>query len=324
MTMKLINIHRISIIIFALLLVSCSTSSFLDGQKQRVKNGNNLSFIYFKTVPFSEYEFKESLVVSDTVNTVIQFFGTQTEITNEQYWAFLNSIKKTSYEEYEKHLPRHEEWLNYRDKYHDFADSLKELYENNEASKDYPIVNITPENMFAYVNWLNDIEPNKNVKYRLFSSIEWLEFFNCTSELNDSTFTWEGNYWRNERGSLLANFAELNQDQYRYNRINDVGYFNNKDSLGIEFFILGPKPVFSYNPNCYGAYNMAGNVAEFNIGSRHRRAYYKTDKKWRANTFGGSWGSPIFYLRKSIEETYLLPSPLVGFRVLMVYIKEEE
>jgi len=174
MTIKLFTIYSLLVSILTLLLVSCSNPSYLDGQKNRMKNGNNLAFMYFKTVPFSEYEFNESLMVSDSVNTVIQFFGTQTEITNEQYWTFLNSIKTTSNEEYVRHLPKHDEWLNYRNRIHKFADTLKELYENYEASKDYPIVNISPENMFAYVKWLNDIEPNKNVKYRLFTSIEWL------------------------------------------------------------------------------------------------------------------------------------------------------
>jgi formylglycine-generating enzyme len=312
------------LVLFLLFLTSCSNLLLMREQKQRDRNGNELTFLYFKTVSYSDYIFKESLSVSDTSNTVIQFFGAQTEITNEQYWTFLNAIKKDSEEEYIKNLPQNEKWLSHHDQIHDFAYSLKELYENHEASKDYPVVNITPENMFAYVKWLNDIETNKDVNYRLFSSIEWLEFYNCTTELEDSTFSWKGDYWRNEKERKLANFAEINQDQLRYNRINDSFYFENRDSVGIEFEIKGPLPVYSYNPNCYGAYNMAGNVAEFNIGSKYKGAYYRKGDFWHANTLGGSWGSPIFYLRKGIEETYTLPSPYVGFRVLKEYITERK
>lgn len=93
--------HRL-LVLFLLFLTSCSNLLFMKEDKQRIENGNNLKFFYFKTVPYSNYIFRESLSVSDTYNTIIQFFGAQPEITNEQYWTFLNTIRKDSEEEFFK------------------------------------------------------------------------------------------------------------------------------------------------------------------------------------------------------------------------------
>ena len=56
---------------------------------------------------------------------------------------------------------------------------------------------------------------------------------------------------------------------------------------------------------------MSGNVAE--IINTPPQQIGDTIVYW---TKGGSWHSPLYYLRKHTWERYVLPSPYVGFRVV--------
>ena len=178
----------------------------------------------------------------------------------------------------------------------------------------YPVVNITPEAANAFALWLTKIEPDPLVYYRLFTPKEWLLLFNSTEKI-DSSFAWETTYWRNDNGTKLGNYAEYDQDQIRYDRIKDYVYWKNSDSIGYLYKVFGPREVYSYNPNVFGAYNMSGNVAEITTN------YLAVDGETHCFTRGGSWSSPVFYLRKIAEEEYTVPSPFVGFRILKVKIK---
>ncbi len=312
-----------NIFILLILLTSCYRGYFPDGQKQREKNGNDLSFVYFKSIPYSEYLFKQGLKVNDTLSTKILLRGGTYEVTNGQYWRFLNSIKDSNYQAYLDNLPYDEAWEEYRYIINDFTDTLKALYNDFEKSKNYPVVNITPNNMKAYLSWLNKIEPNPNVRYRMFTAEEWLDLFNCSKDPNDSTFAWGTNYWRNKANSLLGNFAMFDQNQIRFDILRNQVKFAHLDSIGYQSRINGPLSVYSYNPNCYGAWNMSGNVAELTAGYPNAGSYYTVYRDsihWSVTTHGGSWISPVYYLRKGVTENYKIPSPFVGFRVLQVEI----
>lgn len=238
----------------------------------------------------------------------VTYWGGQHEVTNAQYWKFLNYLQDIdSLSSFELHKPKTANWKN--DKSLTIGDSLSVYYDSLELFGNYPVVNITPLDAQAYVNWLNQIEPDSMVFYRLFTPNEWLELFNDHVDL-DSSFAWGGTYWRNYDHAPLGNYAEFNQDQIRYNQLNDEVRWEYSDSIGYTSFVNGPMKVYSFNPNAWGAYNMSGNVAEI-VGS-----YYEIENSWYCQTHGGSWHSPIFYLRKFAKETYKVPSPYVGFRVL--------
>lgn len=286
-------------------LVSCSTAR--KYAKQRIRNGNEIDFVYFKRGSAPE----DSILVKKIGAAVkIAYFAGQSEVSNKQYWRFLESLKETDPGKYQEHKPKTGNWKKYSDSF-TIADSMALYYDSLGLFRNHPVVNITPLDALAFIEWLNRTEPDSTVRYRLFSTEEWLEVFNETKGI-DSSFAWGGNYWRNKYNNPLANYSEFDQDQIRYDHIKDKITWANADSLGYSSFINGPMPVYSYNPNCWGAYNMSGNVAELTTN------YIRINQQWRCYTHGGSWHSPVFYLRKAPVEEYVLPSPYVGFRVLKI------
>ncbi|MGV3612799.1 MAG: formylglycine-generating enzyme family protein [Fluviicola sp.] len=300
--------------LFLSILFSCGTARKF--QKIRTAKGNDLTFMYFKRGAASKDPYYQLLKFRhpkeiDSMN--VFYHGGQMEVSNKQYWRFLSYLKASDSLSYERHKPRTANWKAYSEDFN-FADSLAQNYDDLTLFRNHPVVNITPEDAQAYVTWLNQIEPDSLILYRLFKPFEWLEFFNEKKEI-DSSFAWNGNYWRNRYYAPLANYAEFDQDQIRYNHLSDRITFQKSDSLGYQSYVNGPKNVWSYNPNYWGAYNMSGNVAEIT------ESYYKLDSTWYCTTRGGSWHSPVFYLRKAPTETYKLPSPYVGFRVLKVQLK---
>ncbi len=300
--------------LFVLLLFSCSISKKLN--KIRHERGNDNYFMYYKkTSELEDYTKREiEYHIGYKIDSLyFAFFGSQTEISNKSYWTFLQSLKDSdSISKFEKHKPKTSNWKNYSDNFY-FADSLAQFYDSLELFGNYPVVNITPEDAYAYVNWLNEIEPDSTVFYKLFSQNEFLSFFN-DSKAYDSTFSWGTNYWKNKSNYDLGNFAEFDQDQIRCSQYEDKISFYNKDSIGYLFHVNGPRDVYGYNPNEWGAYNLSGNVAELNLN------YKKIKDDWYCTTIGGSWSSPVYYLRKNTTETYKLPSPFVGFRVMKIQL----
>lgn len=298
-------------------LVSCSLPKRYH--RQRAEKGNMHSFVYFKTVTVQNDPYKLLIKskIGDSFDSVkIAYWGGQTEVTNEQYWEYLSHLRKTDTALFKARKPKTENWRTYSEDIR-FADSLSNHYDDIQQFGDFPVVNITPEDAKGYVYWLNSIEPDSLVFYRLFKEFEWLEFFNDHEEI-DSSFAWGGYYWRSSNHAPLANYAEFDQNQIRYNHLSDDIEFENSDSIGYQSYVNGPMSVWSFNPNCWGAYNLSGNVAELTT------EFYELDGNWFGNTHGGSWHSPVFYLRKFPSETYLLPSPFVGFRVLKIQVLLDE
>lgn len=226
------------------------------------------------------------------------------EVSNYEYNKFLESIKEdTNIQSYQR--KRHYYYskpITQKDK-----DFLLLAGETKSDLDDYPVVNISKDAAIAYTNWLNSVEPDSNYYYRLPKLEEWNHFFN---DVDDSmTYSWGGLNYIDEEGNLLANFALMDQSLVRYDQIKDSIYFEeNTKTSRYKMYLNGPKPVYSYIPNSYGVFNLSGNVAE-----------YILDKDY---TKGGSWHSPVHYLRKSSKEYYSYPSPFVGFRVVRIVPRE--
>jgi formylglycine-generating enzyme required for sulfatase activity len=288
-------------------------------QNKREALGINLPFVFIKKDSLflsgpkqwyvHDYKKSDSIELTNQFATTNVWMG-QAEISNKNYKSFLNSLLKDSLIElYQKCNVDETAWLK-KDSLNPFYDSLSRYYFTSDYYNSYPVVCITYESMKEYVNWLNRNEPSQNIIYAFPHEDEWLTAFN-TKNSNDSSFAWEGNNYLNSQNRMLANFAFLDPNQLRYDHIDDHMWFHDFKNEGYLSIINGPKPIYSYNPNLMGTYNMSGNVAE--IINTPPKQIGDTIIYW---TKGGSWSSPLYYLRKHTWERYVLPSPYVGFRVV--------
>lgn len=162
-------------------------------------------------------------------------------------------------------------------------------YCNSPMYSQYPAVNMTYDGAIEYCKWLTE-KANKEstngliYEYRLPTRLEWIRA--AEGEFHRIDFAWGGPNARNNKGCMLC----------QCNRSTE------------------PKPVFdmttytsptkSYFANSIGLYNMNGNVAEL------------ISEKGVA--VGGSWASKDTEVKNLSVMSYEKPSPLVGFRPIVV------
>ena len=139
-------------------------------------------------------------------------------------------------------------WI--RDFTYSYNEPLATRYFWHPGFDDYPVVGVTWKQAEAFCNWRTKIqsdflsmkgEPELQA-YRLPTEVEWE--YAARGGKDFSMFPWGGYYTRDDDGVFLANFKPL-----RGNYVEDGGIASMK--------------VGSYDPNEYGLYDMAGNVAEW-------------------------------------------------------------
>jgi len=115
---------------------------------------------------------------------------------------------------------------------------------------EYPVVGVTWKQAKAFCNWRTKIqndyfesrgEPGL-MAYRLPTETEWE--YAARGGKKFSMYPWGGYYTRDQKGVFMANFKPL-----RGNYVEDGG--------------IATMKVGSYDPNDFGLYDMAGNVAEW-------------------------------------------------------------
>lgn len=210
----------------------------------------------------------------------------------------------------------------------DFTYAFNEPYTNSyfwhPAFDNYPVVGVTWKQATAFCIWrtqlLNKFLAPEGVTiqdYRLPTEAEWE--YAARGNLNHSMYPWGGPYTRNMEGCFLANFKPL-----RGNYVDDGG--------------LIPIPVGTYEPNDYGLYDMAGNVAEWTANAYDESAYsfmhdmnpdYKYNSKpsdlpalKRKVVRGGSWKDISFFLQVG-QRTYEYQDSAksyIGFRCVRSYL----
>jgi gliding motility-associated lipoprotein GldK len=206
-----------------------------------------------------------------------------------------------------------------------FNEPLTTRYFWHPAFDNYPVVGVTWKQASAFCIWrtnylnaaLNSAGQIEVQDYRLPVETEWE--YAARGGLEHSMYPWGGYYTRNKEGCFLANFKPL-----RGNYIDDGG----STTL----------TVGSYQPNEYGLYDMAGNVAEWTSNAYDESAYMFThdlnpDYKYNASPNdppvlkrkvirGGSWKDIGYYLQNGSRayEYQDTSKSYIGFRCVRSYL----
>lgn len=212
-----------------------------------------------------------------------------------------------------------------RDFTYSFHDPMTNMYFWHPAYDNYPVVGITWVQAKAFSvwrtqllnNWLEAMGDLFVNDFRLPTEAEWERA--ARGDLNMSQYPWGGPYIRNESGCFLGNFKPM---RGRY--FEDGGFHTVK--------------VFSYNPNAWGLYCMAGNVSEWCETAFDESMYefshdLNTDYRYNAMDWdppsmkrkvlrGGSWKDVGYYIRNATRtfEYQDTAKSYVGFRDVMTHL----
>ncbi|HTB08073.1 MAG TPA: SUMF1/EgtB/PvdO family nonheme iron enzyme [Bacteroidia bacterium] len=212
---------------------------------------------------------------------------------------------------------------------HDFTYSFNEpmtnMYFWHPAYDNYPVVGITWKQATAFCVWRTQLMDSYLIHngesivndFRLPTEAEWE--YCARGGLALSPYPWGGPYIRNSRGCFLCNFKPM-----RGSYMDDGG-----------FHTVG---IYSYNPNDWGLYCMAGNVAEWTSNAYDESAYDfshdlnpnyvydATDNEpnvlKRKVIRGGSWKDVGYYCETSTR-TYEYQDTAkcyIGFRCVETYL----
>ena len=230
----------------------------------------------------------------------------------------------------EKEVKMYPSTLDYQSDYA-YANNETDATFNYEhiAHDDYPVVGITWEQATAFSHWRTHIM-NSFLRaqgepilpdFRLPTETEWE--YAARGSLSQSPYPWGGPYTRNMRGCFLANFKPL-----RGNYIADGG--------------LKAIKVRQYNPNNYGLYDMAGNVAEWtstvydetsgsyshdmNSDNSYISENEDADVLKRKVTRGGSWKDISYFIQNSTRsyEYDDVSTSYIGFRCVMDFLGRDK
>jgi formylglycine-generating enzyme len=214
-------------------------------------------------------------------------------------------------------------WI--RDFTYSFNDPQASLYFWHPSYDDYPVVGVSWTQATAFsiwrTNFMNTALRKQGVPdvqaYKLPTETEWE--YAARGALDLSPYPWGGPYTRNYIGCFLANFKPL-----RGNYIDDGAVYAAK--------------VGSYEPNEYGLYDMAGNVAEWTSTAYSPSSYVFThdlNPNYEYNARpddppvmkrkvirGGSWKDVAYFLQCGSRDYEYQDStkPFVGFRNVRPYI----
>lgn len=212
---------------------------------------------------------------------------------------------------------------------HDFVGSnnsaMAENYFWHPAYDDYPLVGVTWSQAKAFNVWRTNLMTQGKKRrgdlampsFRLPTETEWE--YAARGGLDLGQYPWGGPYTRNAQGCPLANFKPMRGDY-----VEDGGFYTVR--------------IDSYEPNDYGLFNMAGNVAEWTVTAYDESVYeyvgelnpdYTYDAKQgelpvfkRKVVRGGSWKDIQYYVQVGSRAYEYQDSAkcYIGFRSAMSYL----
>lgn len=215
----------------------------------------------------------------------------------------------------------------------DFSYSYNEpwtfTYFSHQAFNEYPVVGVSWEQANAFCHWrtklkekaLKLVKSNIVNNYRLPTEAEWE--YAARGGIENNMYPWGGPYTSTDKGCYLANFKPQ-----RGNYVADSWYTAKTMKVG------------SFDPNGYGLYDMAGNVAEWTS-----TAYWEASNEMvhdlnpelqydakpsdppamkRKVVRGGSWKDVSYYLQVSTRDFNYQDSArsYVGFRCVMTALED--
>ncbi|MEQ8909105.1 MAG: SUMF1/EgtB/PvdO family nonheme iron enzyme [Vicingaceae bacterium] len=216
---------------------------------------------------------------------------------------------------------------------HDFTYSYNEpmtnMYFWHPAYDDYPVVGVNWKQARAFSIWrtnlLNSFLRQRGMNdvqyFRLPTESEWE--WAARGGLDNNQYPWGGPYIRNTVGCFLGNFKPM-----RGNYVDDGG--------------LQSVKVYAYNPNDYGLFCMAGNVAEWTSNAYDEAAFdfqhdMNADYRYEAKESdppslkrkvirGGSWKDVAYWLHNGSRtfEYQDTAKCYIGFRNVMSYLGRPE
>jgi len=174
----------------------------------------------------------------------------------------------------------------------DYTYSYNEPYTRqyfaHPAFDDYPVVGVNWHQANAFSHWRTQLNNNYNLSedasivddYRLPTEAEWEYAARGGRDL--TVYPWGGPYARNNEGCLLANFKPM-RGMYALDGANRT------------------ISVASYNPNDFGLYDMAGNVAEWTSGAFDDASSNLTHDLNPVYSYNAAKDAPIGLKRKVIR-----------------------
>ncbi len=254
--------------------------------------------------------------------TIGSFFMDDSEITNNEYRQFMESIMMDSLsilgEDYVMNelYPDTTVWV--KDFAHHMGDPLLVYYWSHPAFDNFPVVGVDWEAARYFCDWrtayLNDYRASVGEwpmpGFRLPSEAEWE--YAARGGRDMAKYPWGNPYIRNAKGCMLANFKPGRGNYF------DDGY-------------AYTAPAYSFFSNDYGLFDMAGNVAEWCEDSYHPAAYplvwdlnptYNEDDEPRKVVRGGSWKDVAYFLETGTRNWAHKDSTkaFIGFRCAMTYL----
>ncbi|HLP72765.1 MAG TPA: SUMF1/EgtB/PvdO family nonheme iron enzyme [Bacteroidales bacterium] len=287
-----------------------------NGKKQIDVRKLNFSYMWvdYQSAAKATYKYDYANNTGQYAGQVTNLDGTRTDVQGRQSFIKHNIINV---------YPDTLCWI--RDFTYSFNDPQASLYFWHPSFDDYPVVGVSWVQASAFSIWrtkfMNDALRKDGIAdvqaYELPLESQWE--YAARGGLDLSMYPWGGPYTRNYKGCFLANFKPL-----RGNYIDDGNVYAGK--------------VGSYEPNEYGLYDMAGNVAEWTRGAYHPSAYIfqhdlQPDYQYNATPQdppvmkrkvirGGSWKDIAYFLQTSTRDYEYQDStkPYVGFRNVRAYI----
>jgi gliding motility-associated lipoprotein GldK len=210
-------------------------------------------------------------------------------------------------------------WI--RDFTYSYNEPLTLKYFSHVAFDDYPVIGVTWKQANAFCNWRTNLQVTSNKKagdtpahdFRLPTETEWERA--ARGGLQNSLYPWGSYYTRNDQGCFIANFKPL-----RGNYVADSPSTTTTMKAG------------EFDPNPFGLYDMAGNVAEWTNTAFFEAGYETIDDlnpelQYDAKTDdppvmkrkvirGGSWKDMSYFIRTGTRSFEYQDSAksYIGFR----------
>ncbi len=217
-----------------------------------------------------------------------------------------------------------------RDFAYTYNDPFTMKYFSHVAFDDYPVVGVTWKQAKAFCNWRTNLKTEYNSRfretpahdYRLPTESEWE--MAARGGLLNTMYPWGSYYTRNQKGCFVANFKPL-----RGNYVADSPTTTTTMKAG------------EFDPNPFGLYDMAGNVAEWTSTAFYEGAYdiasdLNPDLQYDAKPDdppimkrkvirGGSWKDMAYFIRTSTRtyEYQDTAKSYIGFRCVRTSFRND-